>query len=61
MRDIYKITSVVVTHDVRSAFRIADRIAVLNQGKVVYCASPLEIEQSSDTFVRDFVQRRLKK
>lgn len=61
MRDIYKITSIVVTHDVRSAFRIADRIAVLNQGKVVYCASPLEIEQSSDTFVRDFVQRRLKK
>ncbi len=61
MRDIYKITSIVVTNDVRSAFRIADRIAVLNQGKVVYCASPLEIEQSSDTFVRDFVQRRLKK
>lgn len=50
------ITSVVVTHEMKSAFRIADRIAVLHKGKVVALGSAPEIENSDHPYVRQFVQ-----
>lgn len=49
------ITSVVVTHDTRSAFRIADKIVVLYRGKVVAEGSPEEIRGSTDPLVRQFL------
>jgi phospholipid/cholesterol/gamma-HCH transport system ATP-binding protein len=50
------VTSVVVTHDLKSAFRVADRMVVLNNGKVVTEGKPNEIKNSEDPFVRRFVQ-----
>ena len=49
------ITSVVVTHDTRSAFRIADRIVVLYKGRVVAEGSPSEIQESKDPLVQQFI------
>jgi phospholipid/cholesterol/gamma-HCH transport system ATP-binding protein len=49
------ITSVVVTHDVGSAFKISDRMVVLFRGRVVAEGSPKEIGQSSDPVVRQFI------
>ena len=53
------VTSVVVTHDVRGAFRVADRIALLWQAKIRAVGSPEEIVQSQDPAVQQFLERDL--
>src|SRR6476620_3412419 len=49
------VTSVVVTHEMDSAFRIADRMVLLDRGKFVVSGSPDEMRESSDPLVRQFV------
>ncbi len=49
------VTSVVVTHDMRSAFKVSDRIALLDQGKIVVAGTPREIESSDLPLVRQFI------
>ena len=49
------VTSVVVTHDMNSAFKIADRMVMLYQGKLVADGSPEEIRNSSDERVVQFI------
>ncbi|MGH7369393.1 MAG: ABC transporter ATP-binding protein [Candidatus Methylomirabilaceae bacterium] len=49
------VTSVVVTHDMRSAFKVSDRIAFLNMGKIAMDATPQEIEGSDLPLVRQFI------
>src|SRR5213082_859868 len=51
-----KLTSVVVTHDMRLAQKLADRIVFLHEAKVVFFGTPQEMEQSSDDIVRQFLQ-----
>ena len=58
MRNELGVTSVVVTHDMKSAYRIADRVAMLYQGRIRYQGTPAEIQESSDTIVRAFVEGR---
>ena len=50
------VTSVVVTHDLKSAFRVADRMVVLNEGNIVAEGMPHEIKSHPDPFVRRFIQ-----
>jgi phospholipid/cholesterol/gamma-HCH transport system ATP-binding protein len=50
------VTSVVVTHDMKSAYRIADRIAMLYAGRIRYVGTPAEIQQAEDPVVRGFVE-----
>ncbi len=50
-----KMTSIVVTHEMKSAFRIADRIVVLQQGNVVAVGTPQEIQNSEHPYVRQFI------
>ena len=50
------VTSVVVTHDLKSAFRVADRMVVLNNGRIVTAGKPHEIRGCADPFVRRFLQ-----
>ncbi len=49
-------TAVVVTHDMASAYRIANRIVMLHKGKVVFEGSPDEIRSSANPVVRQFIQ-----
>jgi phospholipid/cholesterol/gamma-HCH transport system ATP-binding protein len=49
------VTSVVVTHEMDSAFRIADRMVLLDRGKFVACGTPAEMRDSTDPLVRQFV------
>ncbi len=49
------ITSVVVTHDMNSVFRIADRIVMLHQGNVLEIGTPEEIKHSKNPIIRQFV------
>ncbi len=49
------ITSVVVTHDMKSVFSIADRVAMLYEGKVLEVGKPDEIKNSSNPMVQQFI------
>jgi phospholipid/cholesterol/gamma-HCH transport system ATP-binding protein len=49
------LTQIVVTHDMVSAYRIADRIAVLHEGKVAQYGTPKEIQESTVPYVQQFV------
>ena len=53
----HNLTSVVVTHDLKSARTIADRLALLDKGKVAMEGSFEELAESKDTFVREFFKR----
>jgi phospholipid/cholesterol/gamma-HCH transport system ATP-binding protein len=53
------IASVVVTHDVQSAMRIADRICLLDSGKVLATGTPEEIRRSEDARVQQFLSGSL--
>jgi phospholipid/cholesterol/gamma-HCH transport system ATP-binding protein len=50
-----KVTSIVVTHDMNSAFKVADRIVMLHEGKIVFDGTPEEIKQSEKDVVKRFV------
>lgn len=50
-----KVTSIVVTHDMRSAYKIASRIAMMYEGKVLAVAHPEVIKISKNPYVRQFV------
>ncbi len=51
------VTSVMVTHDVRGAFKVADRLALLTNGRIVQQGTPAEFKQSTVPEVREFLER----
>jgi phospholipid/cholesterol/gamma-HCH transport system ATP-binding protein len=53
----FKMTSVVVTHELASVFTIADRIAMLHDGAVVALGSPEELRASANPIVQKFFNR----
>jgi phospholipid/cholesterol/gamma-HCH transport system ATP-binding protein len=50
------VSSIVVTHDMQSAYFIADRVALLHQGRIRFNGTPDEIRRSADPIVRQFVE-----
>ena len=50
-----KVTAIMVTHDMRSAYKVASRIAMLHEGKVLEVAHPDIIKISTNPYVRQFV------
>jgi phospholipid/cholesterol/gamma-HCH transport system ATP-binding protein len=50
-----KVTSVVVSHDIRSAFRMATKIALLAERHIVFYGSPEDMTASQDRYVQDFL------
>ncbi len=50
-----KVTSIVVTHDMTSAFRVSDRLAMLYDKKIVWCGFKDEVESADNTVVQDFI------
>ncbi len=57
LRDELGATGVMVTHDVRGAFRVADRVALLSGGKIHAMGTPEEMMESTDDAVRQFLER----
>jgi phospholipid/cholesterol/gamma-HCH transport system ATP-binding protein len=55
VRDRFKVTSVVVTHDMRSARRVGQRILMLHNKKIYVTGTPDEIFNSEDPVVRQFI------
>lgn len=55
LHDKLKITSIAVTHDIASAYKIADRIAMLYEGKIIEIGTPREIKNTKNPVVRQFI------
>jgi len=53
-----KITSIAVTHDMRSAYKIGDRLAMLYGGKIVFHGTPEEIMRTRDEAIKQFIEGR---
>jgi len=56
MRDELGVTGLVVTHDMTSAFRVADRITLLHEGKARFTGTPAEVRTARDDVLRGFVE-----
>ena len=50
-----KVTSIVVSHDMKSAYKVGTRIAMLHEGRVLGLGTPAEIKASKDPYIRQFV------
>jgi phospholipid/cholesterol/gamma-HCH transport system ATP-binding protein len=55
LQERYQVTSVVVTHDMKSAFHVGDHIAYLHEGRIYFRGTPAEIQASSDPLIQDFL------
>jgi phospholipid/cholesterol/gamma-HCH transport system ATP-binding protein len=58
MREKLGVTSVVITHDMRSAYTVGSRIAMLYQGAIQQVGTVEEIQRTSDPIVRQFIEGR---
>jgi phospholipid/cholesterol/gamma-HCH transport system ATP-binding protein len=54
-KDRRRVTSMVISHDIASAFRVADRLAVLYDGRIAAQGTPEEVRRSDDAYVRRFL------
>jgi phospholipid/cholesterol/gamma-HCH transport system ATP-binding protein len=57
-REHLKVTGVVVTHDMRSAYAVGDRIAMLYEGRIRQVGTVAEIQETEDPVVRQFIEGR---
>ncbi len=51
------ITSIIVTHDMFSVKNVADKIAMIHEGKIYFTGTPNEVLESTDTVIQKFIQR----
>ena len=58
MQRRYSITSIIVTHDMRSVFKIANRVAMLYRGEIRFLGTPTELRECNDPIVQDFINGR---
>jgi phospholipid/cholesterol/gamma-HCH transport system ATP-binding protein len=54
----FGMTSVVVTHDMKNAFGVANRIAYLHEGRIYFHGTSAELQQSGDPLIQDFLLGR---
>jgi phospholipid/cholesterol/gamma-HCH transport system ATP-binding protein len=55
VREKLGVTSLIVTHDMKSAYKVSNRIAMTYEGRIVSVGTPAEIEHTTDPLVRQFV------
>jgi len=60
MKKELKVTSVVITHDMVSSYKVADRMAMLHEGKIVLTGTPEEIKNSENQVIQQFIHGRAK-
>jgi len=56
MQRAYQVTSIAVTHDLTSAYKISDRMIMLHEGRVVGEGTPDEIRNTTDPMMRQFIE-----
>lgn len=52
-----KVTSIIITHDMFSVKNVADKIAMMHEGKIYFTGSPQELLESKDPVIEKFIQR----
>jgi phospholipid/cholesterol/gamma-HCH transport system ATP-binding protein len=55
LRDRMKKTSVMVTHDIADAFKVANTMAILNEGRLVFEGTPADLARTSEPFINEFL------
>ncbi len=58
LREELSVASITITHDMISAYKIADRISMLYKGKLIATGTPEEIRNSDNAFVQQFIHGR---
>ncbi len=58
LRDAMKMTIVVVTHELESAFKIADRITILDRGEILMCGTVNEVRNSDNQRIHNLLHRK---
>lgn len=58
LQERFEMTSVVVTHDMKSAMYVGDHIAYLHEGRIYFYGTPGDLEQSPDRIIQDFLLGR---
>ena len=58
MQSRFQVTSVVVTHDMKTAFHVGDQIAYLHEGRIYFHGSPADFRASPDPLIQDFILGR---
>jgi phospholipid/cholesterol/gamma-HCH transport system ATP-binding protein len=58
LQERFGMTSIVVTHDMKSAFDVADHIAYLHEGRIYFYGTPIQLQQTSDPILQDFLLGR---
>ncbi|MDR1522738.1 MAG: ABC transporter ATP-binding protein [Endomicrobium sp.] len=56
LKKYLNVSSVVVTHDMKSAYKIADRIMMLYEGRIIFSGTPEEVKNTDNEYVRQFVE-----
>jgi phospholipid/cholesterol/gamma-HCH transport system ATP-binding protein len=57
VRNQFGMTSIVVSHDVSSVYRVADRIAFLDQGKLIFVGKPDEFDRAKEGAIRELLDK----
>lgn len=52
-----KVTSIVVTHDIFSVYEVADKVAMMEEGKIHFHGTPKELVETQDQIIRNFLNR----
>lgn len=60
MKREMNVSTIVITHDIVSTYKVADRIAMLYEGKIVEVATPEEIRNSKNPVIQQFIRGRAK-
>ena len=55
LQNRFKVSSIIVTHDMTTAYKVSDRLAMLYDGKIIETGSPEEIKKSSNPIVKQFI------
>lgn len=58
LQERFAVTSIVVTHDMKSGFHVADQIAYLHEGRVYFHGTSHQLQQSTDPLLQDFLLGR---
>lgn len=58
LKETLRVTSIAITHDMTSAYKIADKIAMLYKGKIIEVGTPDEIRNSRNEIVQQFIHGR---
>ena len=58
LRERLSVTSIVITHDMRSAYAVGSRIAMLHEGRIRQVGTVEQIQQTTDPIVRQFIEGR---